>query len=165
MECVGNHRRFGRSHEYDLSSRVYDRGDTRPFNSIHTTFGRHRNSELLLSNEFHNASRSSSFKYLSLYSIAHVHFQASFLLNDFDNSMNMSKQLDSQITSDAANVSPLYTDLLSLVARQAMGAIEITLSKGPDGSFNSSDIMAFMMDMGGVGGKRYGTYFHALNAS
>ncbi|KLO07018.1 DUF1793-domain-containing protein [Schizopora paradoxa] len=76
----------------------------------------------------------------------------SFFLNDFDNSMNMSTQLDTQVINDATNISQSYADLLSLVARQAMGAIEITLSKNSDGSFNSSDVMAFMRDMGDIGG-------------
>ena len=66
--------------------------------------------------------------------------------------MNMSTHLDTQIINDSVSISQSYADLLSLVARQAMGAIEITLSENPDGSLNSSDIMAFMMDMGGVGG-------------
>ncbi|KLO07007.1 DUF1793-domain-containing protein [Schizopora paradoxa] len=72
----------------------------------------------------------------------------SFFLNDFNNSMNLAKQLDSQIINDSTDISQSYADLLSLVTRQAMGAIEITISKNVDGSFNSSDIMAFMMDMG-----------------
>ena len=66
--------------------------------------------------------------------------------------MNMSTHLDTQIINDSASISQSYADLLSLVARQAMSAIEITLSENSDGSLNSSDIMAFMMDMGGVGG-------------
>lgn len=65
--------------------------------------------------------------------------------------MSLSTQLDSQIINDAAKISPNYPDLLSLIARQAMSAIEITVSKSADGSFNSSDIMAFMKDMGDVG--------------
>ncbi len=57
-------------------------------------------------------------------------------------------QLDNQITGDALKLSLNYPDLLSLVARQAMSALEITVSKNADGSFNSSDIMAFMKDDG-----------------
>lgn len=60
-------------------------------------------------------------------------------------------QLDFQIVNDAMKISLDYPDLLSLVARQAMSAIEITVSKNADGSYNSSDIMAFMKDMGDVG--------------
>ena len=65
--------------------------------------------------------------------------------------MSASKQLDSQILNDASKISSSYGDLLSLVARQAMSAIEITVSKNSDGTFNSSDVMAFMKDMGEVG--------------
>ncbi|KLO08004.1 DUF1793-domain-containing protein [Schizopora paradoxa] len=79
------------------------------------------------------------------------HDMVSFFLNDFNNAMSASKQLDSQILNDATKVSSSYGDLLSLVARQAMSAIEITVSKNADGSFNSSDVMAFMKDMGNVG--------------
>lgn len=57
--------------------------------------------------------------------------------------------------NDARYVSTDYPDLLSLVSRQAMSAIEITVLKNVDGSFNSSDIMAFMKDMGDVGAGGY----------
>lgn len=63
----------------------------------------------------------------------------------------MSKQLDLQIMNDAADFSPEYFDLLSLVARQAMSALEITVPKDADGNFNSSDVMAFMKNMGSIG--------------
>lgn len=66
--------------------------------------------------------------------------------------MNLSKQVDSQIVGDGLKVSSKYSDLLSLVVRQALSAIEITVSKNDDGSFNANDIMAFLKDMGGVGG-------------
>lgn len=58
---------------------------------------------------------------------------------------------------DALGVSSAYYDLLSLVVRQAMSSLEITVSKNSDGSFNSSDIMAFMKDMGNVGAGGYNT--------
>lgn len=72
-------------------------------------------------------------------------------MGDFDDALKSSTELDDQIINDAMKISPNYPDLLSLGARQAMSALEITLSKNPDGSFNSSDIMAFMKDMGSVG--------------
>ena len=78
--------------------------------------------------------------------------QVSFFLNDFENAMKASNQLDKQVAGDAAGISPNLTDLLSLVARQAMSALEITVSRKTDGNFDSSDIMAFMKDMGNVGG-------------
>lgn len=42
---------------------------------------------------------------------------------------------------DAAKISPEYVDLVSLVARQVMGAIDITGS-------NATDVKAFMKDIG-----------------
>lgn len=77
--------------------------------------------------------------------------------------MNLSNQLDNQIINDAANISLPYIDLLSLVARQSMSAIEITLSKNPDGSLNQSDIMAFMVDMGNVGHGLYDSIWFAIH--
>ena len=65
--------------------------------------------------------------------------------------MSASQQLDSQILSDAGSISSDYSDLMSLVTRQAMSAIDITVSENSDGTFNSSDIMAFMSNMGSVG--------------
>ncbi len=69
--------------------------------------------------------------------------------------LGASAQLDNQITGDALKLSLNYPELLSLVTRQAMSALEITVSKNPDGSFNSSDVMAFMKDMGNVGAGGY----------
>jgi len=65
--------------------------------------------------------------------------------------MSASQQLDSQILSDAGSISSDYSDLMSLVTRQAMSAIDITVSENSDGTFNSSDIMAFMSNIGSVG--------------
>ncbi|KLO09278.1 DUF1793-domain-containing protein [Schizopora paradoxa] len=76
----------------------------------------------------------------------------SYFVNDFDTATNASNQLDKQIAGHSADISSNLSDLLILVTRQAMSALEITVSKNPDGSLNSSDIMAFMKDMGSVGG-------------
>ncbi len=44
-----------------------------------------------------------------------------------------------------------YAGLLSLSARQIFGALEITISKADDGSWNQSDVKIFFTDMGNVG--------------
>ncbi|KLO10459.1 DUF1793-domain-containing protein [Schizopora paradoxa] len=80
-----------------------------------------------------------------------AHDMASFFLDDFENTLNKSTELDLQIMNDTANISTEYYDLLTLVSRQAMSALEITVAKDDDGNFNSSDIMAFLKNMGGVG--------------
>lgn len=41
-----------------------------------------------------------------------------------------------------------YTDLLAMATRQIFGALEITVSKSSDGTWNQSDVMIFSKDMG-----------------
>ena len=62
-----------------------------------------------------------------------------------------SEAFDSSLLAAAQNISTEYGDLLALTVRQAMGALEITASKNSDGSLNTSDVLIFMKDMGGVG--------------
>ena len=65
----------------------------------------------------------------------------------------MSSQLDLQIKNDATNISEDYYDLLTLISRQAMSALEITVSKDAKGDFNAIDVMIFLKNMGNVGGE------------
>ncbi|KAJ7695284.1 DUF1793-domain-containing protein [Mycena olivaceomarginata] len=69
-------------------------------------------------------------------------------MTDFPAARARAIALDQKILQDAAAVSPEYADLVSLATRQAMAGIEITLSTLPDGSFNMSDVKAFMKDVG-----------------
>ncbi len=80
-----------------------------------------------------------------------VDFQVSFFLEDFNNSLADSENFDSSLLTAAQNISAAYGDLLALTVRQAMAALEITVSKKADGTFNTTDVMAFFKDMGGVG--------------
>ena len=65
----------------------------------------------------------------------------------------MSTQFDAKLTSAASIVSPEYADLVSLVTRQVLGGGEITMTKNPDGnSWNTTDVMMFVKDMGRLGG-------------
>ncbi|TCD69631.1 hypothetical protein EIP91_006856 [Steccherinum ochraceum] len=73
-----------------------------------------------------------------------------FLL-DFDDARNRSTSLDQKILNDASSVSQTYAELVSLGARQAIGATDITVSRGTDGQWNSSDVMMFMKDVGTSG--------------
>ena len=77
--------------------------------------------------------------------------EASFFVEDFQYASNVSMALDFQIMSDASKISSEYYDLLSLISRQAMSALEIAVSKDTEGNFNSSDVMAFLKNMGDVG--------------
>ena len=56
---------------------------------------------------------------------------------------------------DATAISSEYLDLISLVFRSTISALEITMSKNPDGNYNSSDIMVFLKDIGNIGSGGY----------
>lgn len=70
---------------------------------------------------------------------------------DFPNAVQRAQQLDSRILAAAQNISSDYADLLSLAARQVFAATELTISKSTDGSnsYNTSDVMMFMKNIGG----------------
>ncbi|KAL5508744.1 hypothetical protein ACEPAG_4723 [Sanghuangporus baumii] len=72
------------------------------------------------------------------------------VLNRTDDALSAAVSLDKQILSDAGQISSKYGDILSLSTRQAMGALEYTLSKA-NGVLNTSDVKVFMKDMGGIG--------------
>ena len=55
--------------------------------------------------------------------------------------------------SAAANISAHYVDLVSLTARQALSAVDITVLGNSDSSIDASDVKVFMKD---IGGTRYG---------
>ncbi|KAF7378283.1 hypothetical protein MSAN_00253700 [Mycena sanguinolenta] len=69
-------------------------------------------------------------------------------VTDFPAAKARALALDDQILQDAGAISQDYVDLISLGTRQALAGIEITLSTLQDGSFNLSDIKAFMKDVG-----------------
>ncbi len=68
-------------------------------------------------------------------------------MSAFKDARQRATTLDESISSDAKNVSDAYYDLVSLSARQAM-ALDYTVTKGSDGSWNKSDIMIFAKDVG-----------------
>ncbi|KAF8180551.1 hypothetical protein K438DRAFT_1938236 [Mycena galopus ATCC 62051] len=72
----------------------------------------------------------------------------SAFIADFPAAQTRALALDQRILADAGAVSPEYADLISLGTRQAMAGMEITLSNAADGSFNLSDVKAFMKDTG-----------------
>ncbi|KAJ7333362.1 hypothetical protein DFH08DRAFT_1083785 [Mycena albidolilacea] len=69
-------------------------------------------------------------------------------ITDFQAARARAIALDQKVLQDAVAISPDYADLVSLGTRQAMAGVEITLSILPDGSFNMSDVKAFMKDVG-----------------
>lgn len=69
-------------------------------------------------------------------------------LGDFSAALSRATGLDDKIMNDASLISPQYTSLVSLAARQTIGGTEITISMGADGSWNTSDVMIFMKVIG-----------------
>ncbi|GBE81170.1 Glutaminase A [Sparassis crispa] len=72
-------------------------------------------------------------------------------LSDFSNAQTRSVTLDEKILQDASAISADYGDLVSLAARQTFGGIDITVSNGTDGQWNTTDVKIFMKDIGTSG--------------
>ncbi|TCD67397.1 hypothetical protein EIP91_012432 [Steccherinum ochraceum] len=72
-------------------------------------------------------------------------------LQDFEDARNRSITLDTKILGDAAKISPALSSVVSLSARQVIGATDVTVSQGSDGSWNASDTKIFMKDVGSSG--------------
>ncbi|KAJ7195683.1 hypothetical protein GGX14DRAFT_674779 [Mycena pura] len=69
-------------------------------------------------------------------------------ITDFPSARDRALQLDQKILQDAGRVSSNYADLVSLATRQTMAGVELTVSKNSAGEWNTSDVMAFMKDVG-----------------
>ncbi|THH15083.1 hypothetical protein EUX98_g9520 [Antrodiella citrinella] len=73
-----------------------------------------------------------------------------FLL-DSDDARQRAVALDTQILGDSSNTSVTCSSLVSIAARQTLGATELTVANGTDGKWNTSDVMMFMKDVGNSG--------------
>ena len=45
----------------------------------------------------------------------------------------------------------MYSDLIKLSMRQVLGGVDITVKSGPNNEWNTSDVKAFMKNIGGIG--------------
>ncbi|KAJ4001755.1 hypothetical protein F5050DRAFT_1560073 [Lentinula boryana] len=72
-------------------------------------------------------------------------------LQDYDSALDRAYIFDAQVNSDASAISSEYAGLVSLSIRQLVGALEITLSKNSDGSFNTSDVIVFLKEISSDG--------------
>ena len=74
-------------------------------------------------------------------------------MDDFPRAAAAASAFDSRIKEAGTAVSEDYANLLALAVRQALASIEITISQDGSGSetFNTSDVKAFLKDMGGIG--------------
>ncbi|KAF8641549.1 hypothetical protein AX16_009926 [Volvariella volvacea WC 439] len=67
---------------------------------------------------------------------------------EYPDALSRAIDLDTKILSEASAVSTQYANLVSMTARQAFAASEITISRDASGQFNRSDVKAFMKDLG-----------------
>lgn len=74
-----------------------------------------------------------------------------FVIDDYTNALSSAIALDAQILAAGLRYSQEYADLLTLATRQALAALDVTLVQNSDGSWNGTDIKAFMKNMGSVG--------------
>jgi Domain of unknown function (DUF5127) len=76
-------------------------------------------------------------------------FQIVDFLNDFPDAVIKAQQFDQSILQDAASVSDLLGDLVSLALPQVFGSIQLTIGTDLNGAYNESDVMVFMKNVGG----------------
>lgn len=69
-------------------------------------------------------------------------------VSDFSDASSRMSTLDDEITQSAQSISSEYSDIVSLAARQTFGSLDITVSRGTDGQWNTSDAMIFMKNLG-----------------
>lgn len=70
-------------------------------------------------------------------------------MNDFSGAKSRADALDASILSAAGTISSEYADIVSLSLRQVIGATELTIREDADGSWNTTDFMMFMKNLGG----------------
>jgi hypothetical protein len=69
-------------------------------------------------------------------------------LNDFSNASQRAQELDQRILKDAASVSDLLGDLVSLAVPQVYGSSQLTIGTDEFGNLDTSDVMMFMKNLG-----------------
>ncbi|KLO18697.1 DUF1793-domain-containing protein [Schizopora paradoxa] len=75
---------------------------------------------------------------------------SSFLQN-FTSAVSQAEVFDNNLMDASLAISQEYADLISISLRAAVSSLEITIPQEDQGQWNSSEIQAYMKDMGGVG--------------
>ncbi|KLO05108.1 hypothetical protein SCHPADRAFT_947174 [Schizopora paradoxa] len=75
----------------------------------------------------------------------------SFFLNDFETAIQTADAFDANVIFETEAISETYRDLVVPIIRQVMTTLDITISKSSDGSWNTTDVSAFMYDLGLIG--------------
>ena len=84
---------------------------------------------------------------------SHTVTQIIDFLSDFADALSRAQKLDQKILQGAAHISDLLGDLVSLATAQVYGSTQLTVAVGASGTFNTSDVMMFMKNIGGSGTK------------
>ena len=74
-------------------------------------------------------------------------------LNDFSDASQRAQELDQRILIDAASVSDLLGDLVSLAVPQVYGSSQLTIGTDEFGNLDMSDVMMFTKDFGDLSPK------------
>ena len=83
-------------------------------------------------------------------SASHTVSQIIDFLSDFANASSRAQELDQKILQGAALASDLLGDLVSLATAQVYGSTQLTIGTDASGNYNTSDVMMFMKNMGGL---------------
>ena len=75
----------------------------------------------------------------------------SAFIADFDGALGRAKTFDSKVKSDAGKISSDYVGIVELSIRQALAAIEITIAKNADGTWNTGDPLVFQKEISSNG--------------
>ncbi len=70
--------------------------------------------------------------------------QIKAFLQGYQDALSQATGFDSQVENDASAISKDYAGIVALSIRQAMGSMEVTISKTMDGSWNTDDVLVFM---------------------
>ncbi|KAL1661466.1 hypothetical protein GGF50DRAFT_117933 [Schizophyllum commune] len=75
----------------------------------------------------------------------------SSFLSSYSDALATAQAFDAKLQSDASAVSDAYAAICALSVRQAFGAVELTISKNEDGSWNTDDVLLFMKEISSDG--------------
>ncbi|KAN0093261.1 protein of unknown function (DUF1793) domain containing protein [Tylopilus felleus] len=72
-------------------------------------------------------------------------------IEDYPDALLRAQVFDQKVERDASAISSNYAGVVQLSIRQAFGAMELTISKNADGSWNTSDVLMFLKEISSDG--------------
>jgi hypothetical protein len=82
--------------------------------------------------------------------ISNIKAQMIDFLNDFSNASSRAQQLEGKIIQDAGSVAQYLSSLTSFALAEVYGSMQLTIWTDGHWNLNSSDVMMFMKNIGGV---------------